>query len=780
MKSPSSSSSSCLACSCSSSSSWYEWLYNQLQSYYLFVRLEEWQEDLRQWHESEWLGCVSGVDGKSVSDEVFQPVSRVWRSFYRQLAVASGREVEVGRGVGRGIDYKSEKSRAMLLNILRAGKLLHEVCWCVFWLVVVMVCVGGSVYGSLTVFYGSYDHEYAWTLSAAYLSGVGASGVLVAYFVCLLCVSGGLCLLRGVRSMLSYRSGRLDEASGEVEITSEAVLRGRDGKSVSVEEGVKRGSLMRVGERCCLQCDGAGADAFTHNEMGGGREDNASTAKDEQKQQDEEKESTKEVWKRSKVDWRAVLTMKVCIAVVNIFIVLVVNGFYVYIYLQLQRWSAMMLSVALSVFKVCWSMVVQVGVVKLLQPLQHHEEEEGEERSVEEGGRGESMITRTKGMRREGLHEENVRFMSSLMLFNTIVAPCLATMVASSDCFYYVFASPDTITASYSFQECAEFAGVGCLVYQTATHSIDFSPPFSYTYQCSSAMLVDYAYVFAYKYVLIGILYPLFVLGVVLYVDWCRSKENYLTQLGWLRVLERCLCSEGVESVSESGLGKEEVESEARQGVCGGGKVGEVKEVDNKVLEEKEEGEESVVEEASVSVREERQEGKMKVDDDDDGGEEEKACEEVEKSVLGEGVLVGDEGVRRGKWESQGKSMEKEKEKGMKKLLLLELGGECGRMGSSLMRAGQPLLLLVPLFYAGYVFDPAGDEGGWLWGLYLVLSLLGVLLLMVLFGGGVWWFYCVQGKKMTVGDSKKEGMFLRWFRWRREVSINQNVELAAC
>eukprot|EP00981_Chlorochromonas_danica_P009163 scaffold2516_cov169-Ochromonas_danica.AAC.1 len=178
------------------------------------------------------------------------------------------------------------------------------------------------------------------------------------------------------------------------------------------------------------------------------------------------------------------------------------------------------------------------------------------------------------------------------------------------------------------------------------------------------------------------------------------ASNTYLTQLGWLRVLERCLCREGGvgESAceSESALGKEEVEDKARQGVCGV-KVGEGKEVDNRVLEEKEEGEESVVEEASVSVREERQEGKMKVDDD---GYEEKACEEVDKSVLGEGVLVGDEGGRRGKLESQGKSMVKEKEKGMKKLLLLELGGECGRMGPILMRAGQPLLLLVPLFYA--------------------------------------------------------------------------------
>eukprot|EP00981_Chlorochromonas_danica_P010293 scaffold3088_cov169-Ochromonas_danica.AAC.2 len=51
---------------------------------------------------------------------------------------------------------------------------------------------------------------------------------------------------------------------------------------------------------------------------------------------------------------------------------------------------------------------MQEGVVKLLQ----RHEEEGEERSGEEGGRAESMMIRTRGMRREGLHEENVRFMS--------------------------------------------------------------------------------------------------------------------------------------------------------------------------------------------------------------------------------------------------------------------------------------------------------------------------------------------------------------------------------
>eukprot|EP00981_Chlorochromonas_danica_P012811 scaffold5423_cov101-Ochromonas_danica.AAC.1 len=143
------------------------------------------------------------------------------------------------------------------------------------------------------------------------------------------------------------------------------------------------------------------------------------------------------------------------------------------------------------------------------------------------------------------------------------------------------------------------------------------------------------------------------------------ASNTYLTPLGWLRVLERCLCREGGES--ESGLGKEEVEGKARQGVCEGVKLGEGKEVDNRVLEEE------------VSVGEERQEGNKMMFDG----------EEVEKSMLGEDVVGGDEGGGRDEWERQGKALVFENEKGMEKLLL-ELGGECSRMGSSLMRAGQP------------------------------------------------------------------------------------------
>eukprot|EP01039_Chlorochromonas_danica_P009186 gene9186-10145_t len=67
-----------------------------------------------------------------------------------------------------------------------------------------------------------------------------------------------------------------------------------------------------------------------------------------------------------------------------------VNGFYVYISLELKRWSAVMLSVALSFFKVIWSLIIQTWLTKYLQPLQHlpceGRTEEEEEKNVSKHG----------------------------------------------------------------------------------------------------------------------------------------------------------------------------------------------------------------------------------------------------------------------------------------------------------------------------------------------------------------------------------------------------------
>eukprot|EP00981_Chlorochromonas_danica_P003448 scaffold654_cov207-Ochromonas_danica.AAC.33 len=725
--------------------SWYPFRVccTALQHNFLFLQLANWCDDLILWQKADWQiltstpsACMRNVTG--------------WDSIW----IAISNQMELRR----------TSSKYVIVDIFESGKLLSSVRRYVLWLTVCMICVGGPVYGSLTVYYGSYNHEYAWTLSAGYLSGIGASCVLLVYFMVL------------------------------IGLVSTMYLDGSRGVSRRQQQHTHGQDSSTEGEECTV-------NVLHAQECSTSQSERSATGP-----------SSNSITERKKLDWRAVLLVKVCIAVVNISIVLVVNGFYVYIYMQIERWSAMMLSVALSLFKVYWSMLVQLGIVHLLQPLQQ------QNKTKEKAG---------------SLHEENVGFMSSLMLFNTIVAPCLATMIASSDCFYYVFASPQTINASYTFEQCELFGTLGCDSFSSATHSFDFAPPFSYTYQCSSAMLVDYAYVFAYKYILIGILYPVFILSVVLHGEWMRSgrgavgekqkasyalesllpllwrieeikhemastlaaaqkgrdgvqaesivstpmtklpapvqgtagttdmqsgsssgaiafptlsisrcyfssgdyvvrltmmlgclltfgavlpylailiafsivSNTYLTQVGWLRVLERWVSSKRRKTEKTSMIDMPTEQADGDSGKSGDGKNA----MDSECVEEKKTNEEHDVIEAlpaSVAVT-------MTTT----------ICEKDQPEE------DGDEGEQRQERQGIEKRLEKDKVEDVEvDKMLLEIGEECGRMEQGFDRATRPLFLLLPFFYACYLFDTSGDEeGGWV-GFYFVIAWLAAVM----------------------------------------------------
>eukprot|EP00981_Chlorochromonas_danica_P003302 scaffold642_cov166-Ochromonas_danica.AAC.19 len=749
--------------------SWYPFRVccTALQHNFLFLQLANWCDDLILWQRADWQMLAS------TPSACMRIVTR-WDCIW--IAIANQ------------IEPRRASSKCAIVDIFVSGKLLGSIRRYVFWLMVCMICLGGPIYGSLTVFYGSYSHEYAWTLSAGYLSGIGASCVLLVYFMVLI----GLVSTRyldGSRGV-SRRQQQQQHTHGQDSST--------EGEECTVNVLHAQERVTSQSERSAISSlpSGSGSDSITE---------------------------------RKKLDWRAVLLVKVCIAVVNISIVLVVNGFYVYIYLQIERWSAMMLSVALSLFKVYWSMLVQLGIVHLLQPLQQQ---------------------RKTNEKAWSLHEENVGFMSSLMLFNTIVAPCLATMIASSDCFYYVFASPKTIKASYTFEQCEVFSSLGCDSFSSATHSFDFAPPFSYNYQCSSAVLVGYAYVFAYKYILIGILYPLFILSVVLHGEWMRSgrgaadekrqssyamesllpllwriqeikhetastlavaqkgrhgieagsivsvdsvtnlpapgqgiagtadvqgripsvssflsrssssvaiafsslsisrsyfssgdyvvrvtmmlgclltfgavlpylailiafsiaSNTYLTQVGWLRVLERWVSSKRRKTEKTSAIDMSATQADGDSGES----VDDKNEVDSECVEERKRNDEHDIEalpaSSAVTMTTRICQKDQSEDEDDD-----------------------DEGEQRQEREGTEKRLEKDKEKDeVEDKMLLEIGEECGRMEQSFDRATRPLFLLLPFFYACYLFDTSGDEaGGWV-GFYFVIAWFSVCSVLLL------------------------------------------------
>lgn len=303
---------------------------------------------------------------------------------------------------------------ALLQHIYHASVLFHELRLLSCLAVVFLLCIAMPVFVSLTAFYGSYTHQYAWTYSAAFLSGQSAAiGLLVLFQVFVLLVG-----------LLAWRAAATLQA---IQPTMEA-------------DDLKADSTADV-------------SSLGHRPV------------------------------------RYVL-----IVLLNIAVVMIANGSYVYLFSAVDQPYAILLSLLLAFFKLGWGNVIRFCIIKYLQPSHQ---------------------------RQDVVHVRNILFHSSLVLFNTIVVPCLATLVVDSNCFYYLFVTPPSVTSSYRYDKCLQFDEYGCGTGETMGNQMDFSyqPPFSYSYQCSSAVLSGYAYVFVFKYILIGLVFPACVLAVSLYAD---------------------------------------------------------------------------------------------------------------------------------------------------------------------------------------------------------------------------------------------------------------------
>eukprot|EP00981_Chlorochromonas_danica_P013721 scaffold6773_cov257-Ochromonas_danica.AAC.1 len=232
----------------------------------------------------------------------------------------------------------------------------------------------------------------------------------------------------------------------------------------------------------------------------------------------------------SSESWRYFLRVLVIVAG-NTAVVMVVNAVYVYFCLQISVLQSFFLSVAMTGFKLVWS--------RILFLVLSHWIARGGERGVtkEVSHPGLSCtdtvaVTSGDGVKNNltqmmnGWNSATITIYSCLMLFNTIVAPCLATLFISSDCFYYVFVSPPYVAVSYSYPVCITIVENACMSTASVIKTSDFQPPFSYGYQCSSALLQEYGYVFVYKYLLLGVLHPLVVLLLTFYHDQQMSSDE--------------------------------------------------------------------------------------------------------------------------------------------------------------------------------------------------------------------------------------------------------------
>ena len=100
-------------------------------------------------------------------------------------------------------------------------------------------------------------------------------------------------------------------------------------------------------------------------------------------------------------------------------------------------------------------------------------------------------------------------FLLSLQVFSFVVAPCIATAVSDSNCFYELFdRQPAQAGTSYGQCSLTELVYVDgsykpeC-VSKTGLTSLaqPFYPPFVYHYQCSSALIINYVPVLLFMFV---------------------------------------------------------------------------------------------------------------------------------------------------------------------------------------------------------------------------------------------------------------------------------------
>jgi hypothetical protein len=176
-------------------------------------------------------------------------------------------------------------------------------------------------------------------------------------------------------------------------------------------------------------------------------------------------------------------SMLLVVFLCNTVIVTFVNGLYVYFVVSKDYEFDLLFIIAslLSLFKIAWNYV-------LLSSSQYVEE-----------------------------ISDNIIVL--LCLFNNLLAPLLAELFVSSDCFLYIVSKAPALIFNFDVYSCQLEVGTRfveniCNVAVLAAQGYgivveaSINPPFHYSYQCSYALISSYTYVFIFRYIITGLLEP--------------------------------------------------------------------------------------------------------------------------------------------------------------------------------------------------------------------------------------------------------------------------------
>jgi hypothetical protein len=190
----------------------------------------------------------------------------------------------------------------------------------------------------------------------------------------------------------------------------------------------------------------------------------------------------------------------------NMVVVIVVNGWYVYFSVTTAFSDTFLIAIALllSLFKIGWNFLL-LTVSQYVDAISDNS-------------------------------------MTKLCLFNNLLAPLLAEMFVSPQCFLYLVSQAPALVFNYNVFTCqyehgkhfsGEICSIPILFAQDAgiQQTVSIIPPFHQSFQCSDSLIASYAYVFVFRYLLTGLIEP--GLRLILSVRW-KSQQ-------WRLVLQQLL-----------------------------------------------------------------------------------------------------------------------------------------------------------------------------------------------------------------------------------------------
>jgi uncharacterized membrane protein len=123
----------------------------------------------------------------------------------------------------------------------------------------------------------------------------------------------------------------------------------------------------------------------------------------------------------------------------------------------------------------------------------------------------------------------DISFLEHIMLVNHVVLPIISVLVVLPDCFYNAFFAASPSSSSYPFVDTVE---TGHEDYNfTLNEQTEFTPPFFYSYQCASKVLISFVPLYIMKFCYVGFLRPLKHLFTKLGYDYCYTKYGQRSKL---------------------------------------------------------------------------------------------------------------------------------------------------------------------------------------------------------------------------------------------------------